>query len=251
MILYIYANSQKGFIRNKNEDCILIQNEILRNIERFYIIELKEEPFIFAVLDGLGGHQSGEKASEITAKLLYKKIRNLPLNLDKEEFKKYLEEILNKINKTILRIDKKMGTTLTAVLYYSEEFYFIHIGDTRIYRFRNSCLTQITEDHTLQNITKNPNLSSNILANSIGIDHKLYLDFDLLSKRIFPEDYFFLCSDGFWNFLQEEDIIKTLKNTQDLVQIGRTLFSNIEPKSDDNISLILFQIHKEKKNGTI
>lgn len=251
MILYIYANSQKGFIRNKNEDCILIQNEILRNIERFYIIELKEEPFIFAVLDGLGGHQSGEKASEITAKLLYKKIRNLPLNLDKEEFKKYLEEILNKINKTILRIDKKMGTTLTAVLYYSEEFYFIHIGDTRIYRFRNSCLTQITEDHTLQNITKNPNLSSNILANSIGIDHKLYLDFDLLSKRIFPEDYFFLCSDGFWNFLQEEDIIETLKNTQDLVQIGRTLFSNIEPKSDDNISLILFQIHKEKKNGTI
>lgn len=104
---------------------------------------------LLAIADGMGGHAAGEVASEIVIDVFK------DLDPHVKAMKSHLAKLLQKAS---LRVQKRafedsslegMGTTLSVVLVRNEKAYWIHVGDTRIYLFRDSRLSQITEDHTM------------------------------------------------------------------------------------------------------
>src|SRR4029453_14159238 len=110
--------------------------------------------YLFAVADGLGGHQGGEVASRIAVETLATLDEGAPWSDERSALDALRQSIRAanlKIRETAAR-DRTlqgMGTTLTAVLEDGLTFHLAHIGDSRAYLYRGGQLTRLTEDHSL------------------------------------------------------------------------------------------------------
>jgi protein phosphatase len=108
-----------------------------------------------------------------------------------------------------------MGTTLVALAYYNDEFFWMNCGDSRLYRLHEGTLVQITTDHSLSNLLGN-NKHSNIITNCIGGGCKnSYIDLVLCTPDVQSGDLFLLCSDGLTDMLPDETIERMLVEGSD------------------------------------
>jgi PPM family protein phosphatase len=130
------GQTDPGLVRNVNQDDYHIDPE-----GRFFI-----------VADGMGGHAGGQEASLIATKKIQ---AYLDLHWQSSiESEKLLEEALLEANEAIIEDQKShpersdMGTTVVVVMFRLQASWYTHVGDSRLYRFRQSKLEQITEDHT-------------------------------------------------------------------------------------------------------
>ena len=172
--LNISSASRIGCVRHNNEDMILIKDQFIRNAEYRTFITLNDsDRCLMAVADGMGGHKSGEVASHDTLHNLHYFFGDLPVGLDTSAFNEMIIEWLESINMIIDskgKVDdryKGMGTTLVAIAYYDGEFYSLNCGDSRLYRYRNGELKQLSTDHSLSNL-RGEKQHSNIITNCIG-----------------------------------------------------------------------------------
>jgi len=127
------ARSDIGLVRAVNEDSFLVTD------------------VLFAVADGLGGHEAGEVASRMAIDLLEEHLPYFRSNpVDK------LRETFTRINTAIHQRSmsdencKGMGTTLTALLIQDGTAYIGHVGDSRAYLVRDGVVCQLTEDHSVR-----------------------------------------------------------------------------------------------------
>ena len=74
----------------------------------------------------------------------------------------------------------QMGTTLVGVLYYNQHYYWMNCGDSRLYRLRNGQLTQLTTDHSLNNV-HGEKRHSNIITNCIGAGIPIWISLNSLT----------------------------------------------------------------------
>jgi PPM family protein phosphatase len=243
MNFHIKAISDKGMVRTKNEDKILIPGKIFTDdcIEMNYNTE---SVTAFAVADGMGGHKGGEVASNITLERLQDFISALPGDLIKGE----LKDLFNKwAVETALILKEKgtidpslynMGTTLTGILFYYGDFYWFNAGDSRVYSFSKGCFSQLTTDHSSIVDMGYYCVSTNLLTNSIGGGAKSFIDMEKI--RLFPPeiDHFLICSDGLTNMV---DIAATRELIEHMDTEGLVRLANSKG-GRDNISLILIQI---------
>ncbi len=244
MKLYYQSLSDLGCVRSNNEDSI-------------YAGRLKGGDYLFAVADGMGGHQAGEVASrEAIAKLVKKAaaIGQRPINLA-------LEDILRQINQDILAMNGsrennlRMGTTLSVLFIRQDQAYIAHVGDSRIYRFRRRTdsatqpkpLLQLTEDHSFVGaLVKNGSLSEaearkhprrNVLNQSIGMRPKISIQV-LGPLTVAAGDQFLLCSDGLSSVLEDAEI-ETILGIPANGQLAKKLVNKAKLKGGpDNISVI-------------
>jgi protein phosphatase len=108
-----------------------------------------------------------------------------------------------------------MGTTLVAIAYYDGEFYSLNCGDSRLYRYRNGELKQLSTDHSLSNL-RGEKQHSNIITNCIGGGcTSSYVDIVEMTQDILDEDTYLLCSDGLSDMISDEQIMKMLENGAD------------------------------------
>jgi serine/threonine protein phosphatase PrpC len=130
-------------------------------------LRLFREENLFIVADGMGGHASGEVASQMSVETLAEFFRatseddeiTWPYKLDKG--RKYEENrVITGIKLSNRRIHeaaardaklKGMGTTIVVTFFVGDTCYIGHVGDSRVYRFRAGQLIQLTEDHSLLN----------------------------------------------------------------------------------------------------
>ena len=99
-----------------------------------------------------------------------------------------------------------MGTTLVALAFYEGEFYSLNCGDSRLYRFRDGQLEQLTTDHSLSNLLGSEKHSS-VITNCIGGGcNSSYIDIVKMTNEIKPRDCYMLCSDGLSDMLKDEKI---------------------------------------------
>jgi len=245
MQLKIIAVSDKGCVREHNEDMILIGNDILRDGRKEILIDLNNEnkKFFVAVADGMGGHNAGEVASEMVLRKINEKISSLEMNLTEKDLSLKISEWVKEIHTDILNEGKKdiskkgMGSTLIGALFYNNKIYYLNVGDSRLYRLRNGYLMQISKDHSLREITGNKDIASNIITNSFGGGEKIFVDFASAGSKIFNDDAFLLCSDGLSDELNDEEIEETLGNKKNAVD---ELLKKAKNKGGiDNISIIL------------
>ncbi len=248
MQLTISAISDKGCVREHNEDMVLIGNNVFRDDEMKLVVDLQGEDgkFFVAVADGMGGHNAGGIASEIVLQMMTEKISILEINLTEKQLADKVSQWINEIHSYILdegsrNVERKgMGTTLVGVLFYNNMAYYLNVGDSKLYRFRDSYLTQVSEDHSLRKLTGDENIPSNILLNSIGGGEKIYVEFAPVSKKLFDGDTFLICSDGLSDMLIDDEIEEILNNREDSLNMLLTEAKRRGGK--DNISIILVKI---------
>ena len=211
--LQITAASRIGRVRHHNEDMILVGNHFIRDDEFHTNVDLtKNDRFLIAVADGMGGHNRGEIASSDTLNNLHFFFHDLPTGLEPGGFNEMIVDWLESINNFVAskgRADeqfKGMGTTLVALAFYEGEFYSLNCGDSRLYRFRDGQLEQLTTDHSLSNLLGSEKHSS-IITNCIGGGcNSSYIDIVKMTTEIKPRDCYMLCSDGLSDMLKDEKI---------------------------------------------
>lgn len=218
------------------------------NNEDNYLVK-KESPALLAVADGMGGHQAGEIASSIAVSHL----KNLHLDPEEDLQEKIVEAIIE-INKEILKKGEEdpsyygMGTTLSLGVIYRQELYVGHIGDSRIYLFRNNNLEQLTNDHSLVNeLIKKEKISPeeafhhpqrHILTQALGMDGTLEIE----TKRVSLQqgDLLLFCTDGLSDMIDFKQIQTLLNSESDINKLSNLLGKQaMENGGLDNITLII------------
>lgn len=246
-----------GKIREKNEDNVLISSELGLGV----------------VADGMGGHSAGEIASSIAVSVLAETIRKINTGALKipDTFLPKLAATERKIlmaanlaNAAIYStaqssdIYKMMGTTLTGVLFDRDCAVAVHVGDSRIYLYREGKIIQITTDHSLAMEHVRRGLLSkadadkskiqNVLTRAMGI--KKNIEFDLLKFPVRAGDVLVLCSDGLYKGLTEQAIGEIVGREKELpiVKLCKHLVrTSNERDGQDNISAVVIKILPAKK----
>ncbi|MGH7998332.1 MAG: Stp1/IreP family PP2C-type Ser/Thr phosphatase [Brasilonema sp.] len=229
--------SDPGLIRSNNQDAYYRDPE-----ERFFI-----------VADGMGGHAGGEQASHIATQQIQEYL-SAHWNSSKPS-EQLLQEALLQANEAILRDQQKhpersdMGTTIVVVIFPSQEPPLCaHVGDSRLYRFRDSQLEQVTEDHTwiaralkIGEITPEEariHPFRHVLSRCLGREDINHIDVQPLDVK--RGDRLLLCSDGLTEELADQNIADYLQKTP---LAEKAAFSLVEAAKErgghDNITVIL------------
>lgn len=238
-----------GMMREHNEDSLLVINEFYPKIR------------IYAVADGMGGHNAGEVASSMAIEGLQECFQN-PQYYDKidglDSIEKQMKALIKSINTKIMEKSYNdaalsgMGTTLTLVVNYKDDIHISHIGDSRVYKINNNGIVQLTQDHSfVADLVKKGQITKaeaqnhpqkNIITRALGTDAEIYAD--TYRYKLQPNDIILLCTDGLTNSLSEEQIYEIVKEKEDsnFQQITEKLvqLSN-DHGGKDNISVIIFQ----------
>lgn len=189
---------------------------------------------LYAVADGMGGHDRGELASQIAVETLFECTRDLLGKIENREvlsLRKMMRESFQTANRAVVSTgaenDSNMGTTLCAALVHEESHAIIgNVGDSRVYLVRGGALEQISQDHSLvaylvelgelsaEEARNHP--SGNILVRSIGsVDE---VEIDLYHLKTQPGDRIILCSDGLWGEVADDELEAVMaanQNAQD------------------------------------
>lgn len=213
----ISATSDKGRIRTNNEDMILVSTRFVRDNSLHINVEMdNNDRFIAAVADGMGGHNGGEVASEEVLKSLCDSFHKLSPGLNISELNELIYSWLETVNQklTTMGIEDEtligLGTTLVGLIRYENYVFWMNCGDSRFYRFRNGILTQVSSDHSLNNLT-GENRHSNVIVNCIGGGCRTsYIDLVEFSDDVNKGDVFILCSDGLNDMLSDVEIERVL-----------------------------------------
>jgi protein phosphatase len=247
--LQLAGQTDVGMKRNHNEDTFSIL----------------EEENLFIVCDGMGGHASGEVASQMAIETIRNFFRDTredpeltwPYKMDRS--RRYEENrLITAIKLANLRIHEAskreskyhgMGTTIVAFYSIEEGAYLAHVGDSRIYRLRDGKLQQVTEDHSLLNdYIKMKKLTAeeiaafphkNVIVRALGMKESVKVDTFLEQPR--PGDIFLLCTDGLSGEVPDPQIQEImLRHGKNLQPMCQELIDTAKKNGgSDNITVIL------------
>ncbi len=220
------------------------------NQDSYYVDDPQGRFFIVA--DGMGGHAGGQEASKIATKTIQSHLED---NWDNADFSSeaLLKEAIEKANQDILddqslhpeRAD--MGTTVVAII-FRDRYLCGHVGDSRLYRLRDSSLEQITEDHTWVGMAIKSGEISKDQAHSHPYRHVLsqclgrkdLMKIDISEIDIKPGDLHLICSDGLTEEVRDEKIADLLSQGSNCSEQAINLISAAkEAGGSDNITVVL------------
>jgi protein phosphatase len=205
-----------------------------------------EDGMVFAVADGLGGHNAGEVASNLALEIVGRELERAPASwsIDKR-LRRAVQEANIAIHQKSITVPelRGMGTTLTASAIVENRLVTAHVGDCRLYLLRNKELTQLTKDHTwvaeqmeygllsTEEARNHPKRS--VVTRCLGLH--LIVGIDVLQKEVQAGDVLLQCSDGVHGFLPEDEIADLLRGPPDAA--CRALIQRAcEQGGNDNLS---------------
>ncbi|MEW6683636.1 MAG: protein kinase [Nitrospirota bacterium] len=147
---------------------------------------------VAAVADGVGGSLGGRTAAELTVRGFVDGYYGSPETIGVERAAGRALDAMNRWVFAQGRLDPclaNMATTFSALIVRGREAHVVHVGDSRVYRWRDGRLARLTIDHTL----RHPDLH-HVLYRAVGIEDTLRIDHSVEPLR--PDDRFVLCSDG-------------------------------------------------------
>jgi len=233
-----YGATDIGHIRKKNEDVFkIIKNQNL-----------------FSIADGMGGHKSGDVAAkEATNHLCNLLLQTLNTNISIDQIIYHIKLAIKEANQRVYNLSKAhadftgMGTTLCCLYLHIDSAIFAHIGDSRIYQFKNNILTQLTKDHSLINKLKDQNKDfnelthKNIITKAIGTHPKIEPSIGICPFE--AGNLFLMCTDGLSDYIADVDIKKIIENHSECKNLCETLIKEAKNNgSSDNITAVTIKI---------
>ena len=251
--------SDVGRVREKNEDSALII----------------EERGLYIVADGMGGHNSGEIASQISVEAIkaFFENENTDSMLKKafdayrhrrtagqrrrtfDEFRlwKALEAANLHIFNTARRYTqfRDMGTTVVGTHFVGSRVYIGYVGDSRVYRIRNGKIVQLTEDHSLANeyvkmkILRKEDLPrfpyKNVIVRALGLSERVKIDTFYKECRV--GDRFLLCSDGLTDLVLDDEIRDLIADEADPAAASQALVDEANERGGvDNSTVLIVDV---------
>lgn len=239
--LAVAGLSDIGNVRETNEDAFLVD----------------PDRGLFVVADGMGGHRGGATAAQAV-------VKHFPLLLDR-----YIANTGGRVGValrgSILELsaliraagdrspeNRGMGTTLACLLFKGDRAFVVHMGDSRVYRWRRG-IRALTRDHSLTALLvregeisrraaeRHPGRGQ--LTRYVGMEQEIFPDVSRIEVR--PGDRFLLCTDGLWQSLPEKRMGRLLATGADPETICRTLVNEGKTAGgDDNLTAVVVAMAK-------
>ena len=232
-VFQAFSMTDVGKVRASNQDALVVSDALM----------------LYGVADGMGGHNGGETASAGTRDGLIAALEGKAPSLDA------LRDAITKVNADLFQQQKDdeslsgMGTTL-SVIWMSEHFVYLgHVGDSRVYRFREGKLEQMTDDHSLvgelvragyltpEQAENHPN--KNVILRAVGTEEGI--DIDLAVEERKSGDLWLVCSDGLHGMVKDEtmDAILSVNTPESAVKL--LMDAALAAGGRDNVSVVLVQ----------
>lgn len=213
----------------------------------------KNNSLLIALADGLGGHVGGEVAAEIATEYAIHAYQNIRHPVITQPSTFLALTVIEAHKQVYARTrkdfpDKQPRTTLVLCLVQDGYAYWAHVGDSRLYHFRDDKVETRTIDHSpvekmhQQGLISEEDMKHHpkkaYLSNCIGGKHKPSITLGEETK-LRPGDNIMLCSDGIWEALDKEELISFLQK-EDLDEGAEELVLEAENKmqgSSDNVTI--------------
>ena len=209
---------------------------------------------LFIVADGMGGARGGATASAMAVDVVAKASVESGGSVTEHS----LREAIERANDAIFERSRQdeelagMGTTIVALAVVNDRAIIAHVGDSRIYRYRDRKLTQLTRDHTLvQELVDSGSISpeqaenhpiAHMLTRSLGPAGAVDVETKAIAQPLQVGDRFLLCSDGLYNLVPEGDIEKIFLQDS-LEEAAQTLVELANERGGtDNITVELIEV---------
>jgi serine/threonine protein phosphatase PrpC len=255
--LVVGQRSDTGRVRELNEDSTLVLT-----FSPTYESQQGTVAGLFAVADGMGGHEGGEVASKAALQVLADNVlRGIVLpqlsgdRLTHDVLLDHLRQATLAANDAVFlarrKRDNDMGTTLTTVWIQDTDLFLTHVGDCRAYRWNADGLQQLTTDHSLvasmiargqaepDEIYSHPHRS--VIYRCIGDQPVVEVDTERLTLA--AGDRIVLCSDGLWEMVRNEGVEEVMMREADPQAACDLLVSHANlAGGEDNISVLVVQV---------
>jgi len=247
------AGQSIGKQRDHNEDCLFTFSVTIGGDKHNYPLGL------FIVADGMGGHQFGEIASSTAVRTMagyLLKCFHPYITKPTESFDEPLQDLMraaiNEAQKAVMQAAPGSGTTVTAALILGQQMTIGHVGDSRAYTIRSAGrIDALTRDHSLvKRLEELGQISSeeaaahpqrNVLYRALGQGE--VLEPDIFTSPFPQPGYLFLCSDGLWGVVPDDDICRIVTEGPSLQAACQNLVAAAnEAGGPDNISAVIVQL---------
>jgi protein phosphatase len=249
--LEVAGSTDAGCVRPNNEDSFVVDEDL----------------GLLVVADGMGGHNSGEVASDlacttirdIARKMLGGSQQMVPEGGDPNASARarQLDFVVKHANSIIyekgraMPKDAGMGTTVVAVLCDGQSMTVAHVGDSRLYLYRGGQLQVLTEDHSLVGdqvrrgmITAAEAAKSslqNILTRALGAEKEVQVD--TADHPLLPGDVILLASDGLTKMVDDADVAKTIaRETSSKAIVASLIEQSRKAGGVDNITVVIARV---------
>jgi serine/threonine protein phosphatase PrpC len=213
--------------------------------------------WLFAVADGVGGHEKGEIASRAAIEALLEGFREAT---KAQPLSGLLQSLVRKANTRVLEagMNSGMATTLVVCALRHDRAVVAHVGDSRCYLIRQQEAMLLTRDHTVASEHVRLGLLSDdevaeaetrhILSRSLGTG--LSVSAEINDHQVFPGDVLLLCSDGLHGALSLEDIAGAVSGMEDLDIAARKLVTLANDRDgSDNVTAQLVRVQNVERVG--
>jgi serine/threonine protein phosphatase PrpC len=261
-VMEVGARSDTGRVRENNEDSFRLAPELN----------------LFVLSDGMGGLESGERASRLATETAVTHCRDAQADAKLAVFGKPIEgvgDVCNRLASAIRLANQEifqaaqdlegkngkggMGATIVAVRFLEDRACIAHVGDSRAYLFRDEQLSQLTEDHsfvaeqvrrgiiTLEQAGRSR--MQNVLTRALGVEQNV--DVEVTEELLREGDTYLLCSDGLFRELSEPQIAGILQEATSAQHAADSLVEQANHAGGgDNITAIVLR-HAPKQNGAM
>ena len=229
------SRTDVGLRRKVNEDSLLVRTD----------------RGLWAVADGMGGHEAGDVASaKVTESLL-----NLPVSYSLDDLVESAIAALKKVNRELIALagddgKRTIGSTVAGLVIAGDQYRCFWAGDSRAYRLRGGEIVQLTRDHSLvQDLVKagmlDPNEAeshpnANVITRAVGVAEELRID--IASGDARSGDQFLLATDGLTRMVDDSELAAQLASSRPREAAEKLVETVLARGAPDNVSLIITKL---------
>lgn len=224
------SQTHEGRVRSANEDSLIVRSDI----------------GLWAVADGMGGHENGQWASQTVVEALSEVVATGDFQSDLAGVTAGIRKANDRIRQEAEGRGQRMGSTIVALVADGHSFACAWVGDSRIYRLRDRKLEQLTRDHTqVQDMLERGMITaeeaeghpmSHVLSRAVGVEETLRID--VITGELRTPDVFLLCSDGLSGLVSPEEIERHLLEADPASAAKNLLELTLSRNAPDNVTII-------------
>lgn len=210
---------------------------------------IRTERGLWAVADGMGGHEAGDVASSKVAEALLR----LPIFYNLEELVEGAVAALRRVNQELIVLagsedgTRTIGSTLVGLAIAGDQYRCFWAGDSRAYRLRDGTITQLSRDHSLvqslvdagmldpKDAENHPN--ANVVTRAVGVADELKVD--VVRGDAKPGDLFLLASDGLTRVVSDDELAAVLSAAPAEQSADRLIEMVLSRGAPDNVTMVI------------